>query len=61
MGSITGKYIGENIRLLRDIINEKSDDYVIMLLDQEKAFDRVEWDWLFKVLHWFNFGKKFIG
>ena len=58
---ITGRYIRENIRLLEDIINEKSDDSVIMLLDQEKAFDRVEWDWLFKVLHRFNFGEKFIG
>ena len=41
MGSITGRYIGENIRLLRDIINEKSDDSVIMLLDQEKPL--IEW------------------
>ena len=60
-GCVTGRYIGENIRLLEDIINEKSDDSVIMLLDQEKAFDRVEWDWLFKVLRRFNFGEKFIG
>ena len=33
-GCITGRYIGENIRLLEDIINEKSDDSVIMLLNQ---------------------------
>ena len=60
-GCIKGRYIGENIRLLEDIINSKSDDSMILLLDQEKAFDRVEWSWLFKVLKKFNFGDRFIG
>ena len=40
-GCITGRYIRENIRLVEDIIDKKSDDSIIMLLHQEKAFDRV--------------------
>ena len=60
-GCIANRYIGENIRLVEDIIEEKDDDSVIMLLDQEKAFDRVEWNWLFAVLHAFDFPEKFIS
>ena len=59
-GCIQGRFIGQNIRLVEDIINEMDEDKIILLLDQEKAFDRVEWDWLFKVLHAFSFGEKII-
>ena len=54
------RLIGQNIRLVEDIINEMDDDKIILLLDQEKAFDRIEWDWLFKVLHVFSFRDRFI-
>ena len=30
------------------------------MLDQEKAFDRIEWDWLYATLKQFNFGDRFI-
>ena len=59
-GCIPGRYIGKNIRLIEDVINEHDDDAVIVALDQEKAFDRVEWNWLFCVLEKFGFGQNFM-
>ena len=60
-GCIKGRFIGESIRLIEDILQETDDEAVVLLIDQEKAFDRVEWPWLFKVLHRFNFGERFIS
>jgi hypothetical protein len=34
---------------------------IIVFLDQQKAFDRVEWGWVDFVLKTFNFGEKFRG
>ena len=62
-GCVAGRYIGENIRMIDDILYEienQSPDSKILQLDQEKAFDRVEWNWLFSVLSHFNFGDIFI-
>lgn len=59
-GCIKGRLIGENIRLITDIIENCEDDEVILLIDQEKAFDRVEFDWLFAVLQKLDFGSKFL-
>ena len=62
-GCVSGRYMGENIRLIDDLLFEienQSPDSIILQLDQEKAFDRVEWDWLFSVLSFFNFGDVFI-
>ena len=53
--------IGENIRLVENVlydIENKNNDAIILMLDMEKAFDRVEWGWLFKVLAHFNFLEK---
>ncbi len=58
-GCIPGRFIGQNVRLIEDIIECKDGDEVLLFIDQEKAFDRVEWNWLFKVLDTFNFGDKF--
>ena len=63
-GCIQGRFIGENIRLvddLIDLIEDQNDDAIFLLLDQEKAFDKIEWDWLFATLKHFNFGTKFIS
>ena len=59
-GCIENRYIGHNMRLVQDVINEQDEDRLILLLDQQKAFDRVELNWLFSVLEKFNFGKRFI-
>jgi hypothetical protein len=62
-GFLAGRYIGENSRLVYDIIqycNEKDIPGMILLIDFEKTFDSVSWSFIFKVLIFFNFGKKFI-
>ena len=63
-GCVPGRYIGHNIRLIDDILYEienQSPESVLLQMDQEKAFDRVEWAWLFDTLSHFNFGDRFIG
>ena len=63
-GGVDGRYIGENIRLIEDVLYEienDNSDAVVLMLDMEKAFDRVEWGWLFNVLNNFNFGERFIS
>ena len=52
-GCIKGRHIGENIRLVEDVINAYDSEELILLLDQQKAFDSVEWSWLMKVLQKF--------
>ncbi len=60
---IKGRYIGDNARLMEDIIFhcEKNEiDGGIIFIDQSKAYDRVEWKWVKKCLEKFNFGERFI-
>jgi hypothetical protein len=50
--------------MIQDIIqyvDEENEEGVIIFLDQQKAFDRVEWGWVDFVLKAFNFGEKFRG
>ena len=60
---IRRRYMGTNIRLVSDII-EYYDLYdkkgCLMMLDFKKAFGSVEWNYLIKVLEFFNFGSSFI-
>ena len=50
--------------MIQDIIqylDDEDEEGMIIFLDQQKAFDRVEWGWVDFVLSAFNFGNKFRG
>ena len=63
VGYIKDRNITENVRIIEDIMSFttlKKIPGLILLVDFEKAFDSVEWSFLFKTLQNFNFGKNFI-
>ena len=58
-GFIKGRYVGENVRKLLDIVeycDEKQTEALLVAIDFEKAFDKLEWNYVQKCLHRFNFG-----
>ena len=62
--SVQGRSIFENLMLVRDSIDYckvKKIPLALIKIDQEKAFDRVNWDFLVNVLEKMKFGPKFIG
>ena len=60
---VQGCYIGENVAFLRDVVdlaNEYNLPVDLLSLDKEKAFDRVDWPFLFATLAKMDFGDNFI-
>jgi len=58
-GFIKGRYIGENIRLISDLMEQTKKDQtigILLSLDFRKAFDTLEWPLMHYALEIFNFG-----
>ena len=58
-GFVKGRYIGENIRLISDVLDLTKDQNIpgiLVALDFRKAFDSLEWPFIMRTLEAFNFG-----
>ena len=58
-GFVKGRYIGENIRFISDVLDltkEQKIPGILVALDFRKAFDSLEWPFIMRVLDVFNFG-----
>ena len=62
--AVYGRKIDQNIHLIRDLIdlaNKEDEPAAFIFLDQEKAFDRVNHEFLFKTMQSFGIGPNFIN
>ena len=62
-GFVSGRYIGENINTILEIIETTEEENIpglILSADFSKAFDNLDWGYLEQVLKYFNFGYSFI-
>ena len=60
---VPGRYIGENVAFLCGIVlfaGTFDSPVVILSLDQEKAFDRVDWGYMYATLCKMGFGTSFL-
>ena len=63
IGYMESRFCGENTRLIADIIEyskQNKFDSILLLIDFEKAFDTINWNFLYNTLTLFNFGSNFI-
>ena len=61
---IKGRFMGNNVRLVSDVIDyydilNKSG--ILLAIDFRKAFDSIEWNFIYKSLESLNFGQSFIN
>lgn len=59
-GFVKGRYIGQNIRLINDILEQtklQNIPGILLLLDFQKAFDTIEWSYIQNTLDLLNFGQ----
>ena len=62
-GFMKGRFIGENTRLLYDLMQytlKHKMSGMLLLVDFEKAFDSISWSYVYNVLEFFNFGPNLI-
>ena len=62
-GYVKDRFIGETIRSIYDVMDLTGKENIpglMLFIDFQKAFDSVEWDFLFKCLEAFNFGPDFL-
>ncbi|MES9883856.1 MAG: reverse transcriptase domain-containing protein [Sedimenticola sp.] len=62
--SVKGRSIFDNVHLLRNItdyVEQKDLSAAFICLDQEKAFDRVSWSYMYDTLYAFGFDESFIS
>ena len=60
---VPGRYIGENVAFLCDVVSYAfmfDSPVAILSLDQEKAFDRVDWSFMYATLCRMGFGTSFL-
>ena len=58
-GFLPGRFIGENTRLIYDLLHFTQKENIpglLVLIDFQKAFDSVSWEFLMDVLKMYNFG-----
>ena len=58
-GFVKGRFIGQNVRLLNDIIeyaDAKKLPGILLFIDFRKAFDTIEWNFIHKCIELYNFG-----
>ena len=63
-GFVQDRFIGENTVLIVDILNETKligDIGLMILVDFEKAFNSISWEYISKILKTFNFNNKTIS
>ena len=61
-GFVANRFIGENIRLIYDIMHYTKKENIpglLMLIDFQKAFDSVSWKFLDSILNFFGFKNSF--